>query len=142
MVAKTAKGNKDTSATKAADHTTINNTPTIDDDTKVVEPVKTPELAKVTKPVKTTEGTKEVIYFSARNRKYAFLTNEYSSELTIDGKEYWHVEGYYQSQKFAGINLKAEDHIRTAFSPTSCRKVSTTYRVTPEREEFQQRTER
>lgn len=84
----------------------------------------------------TNDTTKEVIYFSARNRKFAFLTNEYSCTFTIDGKEYWHMEGYFQSQKFTGINNKAEEHVRTAFSPTSCKKIATTYRVTPEREEF------
>ena len=44
------------------------------------------------------------------------------------------MEGYFQSQKFVGANTKAEEHIRTAFSPVTCRKIATTYKVSTERE--------
>lgn len=80
------------------------------------------------------ETNKEVICFSPRNRKFAFLTTGYSCLLTIDQKQYWHLEGYFQSQKFTGVNKKAEEHIRNALSPLTCKRVAATYRVTSERE--------
>lgn len=73
------------------------------------------------------------IFFNTRNKKYSFMSNFYPSKLLIDGKEYWHVEGYYQSQKFAGVNKAAEEHIRTALSPLLCKKVAYSYPFPPSR---------
>lgn len=75
----------------------------------------------------------DAIYFNTRNKKFSFMSNFYPSKLLIDGKEYWHVEGYYQSQKFAEINKSAEDHIRTALSPALCKKVAYSYPLPPSR---------
>lgn len=66
----------------------------------------------------------DVIHFNIRNKKYSFMFNFCPSKLFIDGKEYWHVEGYFQSQKFTEVNKAAEEHIRTALSLTLCKKNS------------------
>lgn len=75
----------------------------------------------------------DVIYFNSRNKKYSFMSNFYPSKLFIDGKEYWHVEGYFQSKKFAGVNKAAEEHIRTALSPTLCKKIAHSYPLSEDR---------
>lgn len=75
----------------------------------------------------------ETIYFNARSKKYSFMSNFYPSKLFIDGKEYWHVEGYFQSQKFSGVNKVAEEHIQTAMSPALSRKVAHSYPLIPSR---------
>lgn len=70
---------------------------------------------------------KNVIYFNSKTKKYVFLSNTYSSQFKIDSKEYWHMEGYYLSQMFAEANRTAETRIREAFSPVTCKKLSTNY---------------
>jgi ribA/ribD-fused uncharacterized protein len=80
----------------------------------------------VKKPFKVTPAIK-FIYFNSRSRGSSFMSNFYPSKLMIDGKEYWHVEGYYQSQKFAGFNEVAEEHIRKALSPGVCKRLAYDY---------------
>lgn len=50
--------------------------------------------------------------------------------MTIDGKLYYHVEGYYQSHKFVGINNSAVEHIRNVTSPMACKKIGKSYVIT------------
>lgn len=70
---------------------------------------------------------KEPIYFDNITLKWSVLSNFYPSKFMVDGKEYYHVEGYYQSQKFAGNNDAAEEHVRTTESPGLCKKIAWSY---------------
>ena len=81
------------------------------------------------------DNNKEYIHFNNRIKKYAFLSNDFSCRFMIDNKEYWHLEGYFQSQLFAKVNEKAENSIRNAFSPITCRKLVSNYGLCPDRRE-------
>lgn len=81
------------------------------------------------------DNNKEYIHFNSRIKKYAFLSNDFSCRFMIDNKEYWHLEGYFQSQLFAKVNEKAENSIRNAFSPITCRKLVSNYGLCPDRRE-------
>lgn len=76
------------------------------------------------------DDERERILFSSKSKKYSFLSNFYINEMNIDGKIYYHVEGYYQSRKFIGINNSAVEHIRNITSPMACKKVSQSYMIT------------
>lgn len=80
-----------------------------------------------------TESEKQKVLFSSRSKNYSFLSNFYISEITIDGKVYYHVEGYYQSRKFVGINNSAIEHIRNVASPMACKKISSSYIMNEDR---------
>lgn len=76
---------------------------------------------------------RQVILFSSKSKNYSFLSNFYISEMTIDGRLYNHVEGYYQSRKFVGINNSAVEHIRNITSPMACKKIGGSYPMTEDR---------
>ena len=78
---------------------------------------------------------REKILFSSRSKYYSFLSNFYYSEFTIDGKVYNHVEGYYQSRKFIGIDDTAAKHIRSIVSPMACKKAGNSYIMSKDRKE-------
>lgn len=80
-----------------------------------------------------TTSNKNVIYFNSKTKRYVFLSNVFSSKFMIDGNEYWHMEGYFLSQMFAGVNSKVETLIREAFSPLTCRKLASNYLLPVER---------
>lgn len=79
------------------------------------------------------EKQQKKILFTPRSKEYAFLSNFYPSDLTIDGKVYWHVEGYYQSQKYQGVSSTASEHIRRVCSPNAAKKISRGYVLSEER---------
>ena len=74
------------------------------------------------------------ILFSIKSKKYSFLSNLYCSDMTIDSKLYYHVEGYYQSQRYSGIDDKAAEHIRNIVSPILANKAVTKYLMSNDRE--------
>lgn len=69
----------------------------------------------------------DTIKFSYRSKKYAYLSNWYESDFTVDGLEYHHVEGYLQSSKFKGWKDKAAEHLRNIRSPQACRLAAAKY---------------
>ena len=81
------------------------------------------------------DDKQEKILFSSRSKNYSFLSNFYFSEMTIDGKVYHHVEGYYQSRKFIDINNNAVEHIRNVASPMACKKIAYSYTMPNDKKE-------
>jgi len=75
------------------------------------------------------------IKFSLRTKKYSFLSNFYDCEIIIDSRRYNHVEGYYQSRKFTGINENAVKHISNVLSPIVCKKIAYSYIMSEERKQ-------
>lgn len=66
----------------------------------------------------------QIIYFRKSADAYGYLSNFYHARMIIDGKSYFHVEGYYQSQKFVGINDTVAEEIRTTYNPMICKKIA------------------
>ena len=57
------------------------------------------------------------ILFNYKSKEYGFLSNFYISEMTLDGKLYYHMEGYFQSIKYSKVDKKVAEHIRNVFPP-------------------------
>lgn len=72
-------------------------------------------------------NTKKVIIFTHKSKNYSFLSSMYQSDIVVDSKRYYHVEGYYQSQKCSNINSIAEERIRNIYSPIVSIKVASQY---------------
>lgn len=74
------------------------------------------------------------ILFNSRAKNYAFLSNSWVSDITIDNRIYNHVEGYWQASKHLGEDDKVAERVRLIVSPIICKKVSERYPMTDERE--------
>lgn len=77
----------------------------------------------------------KTIRFSFKSREYSFLSNFYVVDINIDGKVYFHVEGYYQSRRFAGFNERAAEHIRFLADPIIAKKRVNSYQISEEKNE-------
>ena len=75
-----------------------------------------------------TQPVGSAILFNARERNYGYLSTSYLSQMEIDGKIYYHAEGYYYASKHSE-SKKATEHIRSVTSPMAARKVSDSYLV-------------
>lgn len=62
--------------------------------------------------------------------EHYFLSNFYPHQLEINGKTYYHVEGFYQSSKFEGIDEDIVNHVAMIKSPYNCKKISRCYTLT------------
>ena len=69
----------------------------------------------------------DLIRFSCRSKEFAYLSNLYEVDFTIDDITYHHVEGYLRSIMFANYNKKAAVHLRSIQSPRACRLVTGRY---------------
>ena len=58
-----------------------------------------------------------------KNKDYLCFSNHYVAEMFIDGKQYNHIEGYYHSSKYLGINEKVAERIRSVIFPGLCKKI-------------------
>jgi ribA/ribD-fused uncharacterized protein len=77
------------------------------------------------------KSTKEIVFSMS---SYSFLSNFYPSQITIDGKIYHHVEGYYQACKQRGIDDKSADYIAQFKDPSACKSVARSIPMTKGRE--------
>jgi ribA/ribD-fused uncharacterized protein len=81
----------------------------------------------------TTKSAQKIL-FNARAKNYSFLSNDYISDITIDGKLYNHVEGYFQSSKHMGINDNLAERLRCILSPIVCKKISEKQFITDDKQ--------
>lgn len=73
----------------------------------------------------------EVIMFNDVRKQYNFLSNAYDNKMIIDGLEYLHVDGYFQSQKhFKNGNIHTAKQIRGLASPMACRRIGNGHKLT------------
>lgn len=70
------------------------------------------------------DSHREKTYFDNYTMIWSVLSNFYPSKFMIDGKEYYHVEGYYQSQKFSNTNKDIEEHVRSTMDPKICKRIA------------------
>lgn len=75
------------------------------------------------------------ILYSSKSVEYKFLSNFYICDIHIDGIRYNHVEGYYQSQKFAGVHKTAFKHISNIYAPSIARNAARKYIMDNKRQE-------
>lgn len=73
-----------------------------------------------------------VIYFRKLNERYSYMSNFYRSRVVIDGKSYLHIEGYYQSQKFVGVDDNIAEKIRNIPNPMECKREAHSHHLTPQ----------
>lgn len=77
------------------------------------------------------------ISFTIRSKENSFLHNYYCVDIVIDNIKYFHVEGYYQSRKFAGMKSpladKAVKHITHVADPIIAKKRADEYQMTSDR---------
>lgn len=66
----------------------------------------------------------QVIKFRKTADAHGYMSNFYWSRMYIDGKSYLHVEGYYQSQKFSGINEAVAEQIRNTSNAMDTKRIS------------------
>lgn len=72
------------------------------------------------------------IVFSMKN--HAFLSNFYPSEIIIQDKKYYHVEGYYQACKHKGVNDEHANYVAAFKDPSTCKVVARSVPMSKERE--------
>lgn len=76
----------------------------------------------------------DVILFNNKSKNYAYLSNYYESTMLIDGNTYYHVEGYFQSQKHQVCgDIAISKQIRNLASPLASKRISTIHRLHPSR---------
>lgn len=72
-----------------------------------------------------------VITFSSAYKEHGFLSNFYPLKMNIDGRVYYHVEGFYQSHKHAA-RPDIFDDIANITSPYECKKASRLHEMNEE----------
>lgn len=80
-------------------------------------------------------NTKKVIIFTNKSKHYLFLSSMYESDMMIDSKRYYHVQGYYESQKCSNISSIAEERVRNIYSAIVCTKVANQYIMDDDKKE-------
>lgn len=75
------------------------------------------------------------ILFNHKTKGYQYLSNFYPSKITIDGKVYFHVEGYYQSCKHVGIHDNLAESIRKQNNPLACKNLACSVPLSKSRSE-------
>lgn len=110
------KRSKKTDATTATD-TTNTNTATTDDAEKKTKKVRKPREAKEKPTCPDADEGVIRFYSSAGDNPYKVFSNLAKAEFTIDGKSYFSVENYIQSEKFATTDPEYAEKIRVQKNP-------------------------
>ena len=108
----------------------IPNTKPIEISSKV-QPPDTNSVPKV--EVSAQPNPADTIRFSVQSKNYSFLSNYYCVDIVIDDKQYYHVEGYYQSCKFVNIDDSLAKRIQFIRDPIVVSKRGNSYKMTDER---------